>query len=85
MNRKQFLSNVVMSVFMSACMSLTMAIVNLGLGPHLLYAWARGWAISFLVALPLVCFIVPHLHSIVGRFYPEDCTPPSDSASISDE
>lgn len=72
MNKKQFLSSVVMSVFMSGCMSLTMAVVNLGLGPHLPYAWARGWIISFMVALPLVCFVVPHLNAWVARLVPDE-------------
>ena len=48
------------AIIMSACMSFTMIVVNLGFVPNLFSIFLRRWPIGFAVALPL-SFILPPL------------------------
>jgi hypothetical protein len=56
-----------MAVIMSVCMSLAMAIINVGFGPHFMTAWLTGTGIGFVVSLPLSFIMPPLLMKIMAR------------------
>ena len=62
---------VLVSVGMSFFMSLTLALVNVGLVPNFLNIWLIGYAISFLVSLPISLILIPIIKNIVDKLTAE--------------
>jgi len=56
-----------MSLAMSFVMSFTLTLINLGYVPSFFEKWIRGFAISFIVALPTSLIIVPVAKRIVEK------------------
>lgn len=63
--------NVVFAIFvslgMSIFMSLALAIVNVGIPPNFLNIWLIGFAVSFLVSIPISLILVPIIKKTVDK------------------
>lgn len=59
--KKRILSTVILTAINSTCVSLVMAILNVGFGPQLLPAFGEGFAIGFAVTIFPSYFLPPLL------------------------
>lgn len=66
-----------LSVFMCGVVSLVATVKALGVSPQLVAAWMEGWAVSWLLAFPVVLIVMPLVRRIVSVV----CRPASGSAS----
>lgn len=55
------------SIGMSFFMSFALVLVNVGLVPNFLGIWLVGYAVSFLVSLPISLFLIPIIKKIVDK------------------
>ena len=46
-------------------------LASLGFGAHLVLPWMRAWALSWLVAFPLMYFMLPVVRRVVSLFVHE--------------
>lgn len=56
-----------MVTVMSGVISFAMTALHAGLGPALLDAWLRNWALAFVVALPVAWVAVPAVRALLTR------------------
>jgi hypothetical protein len=56
-----------MAILMSLCMSLAMALINVGPGRYFWGAWLSGWGIGFLVSLPFSFFVPPLIQKLMAK------------------
>ena len=61
------LGSTVISIVMSGVMSGVMVVLNGGVGPHVVEAWLKAWAIGLLVSFPTATLIVPPVMRWSGR------------------
>lgn len=57
----------VMGAMMVLLMTFVITAVNLGFGPHFLGAWARVFAIAYVIAVPVIFFLAPVARKLTGR------------------
>jgi membrane protein implicated in regulation of membrane protease activity len=62
---------VLVSVGMSFFMSFALALVNVGLVPNFLTIWLVGYAVSFLVSLPISLILIPVIKKTVDKLTAE--------------
>jgi len=56
-----------MALSMATVMSFAMTLVNVGFNSHTLSAFARGWSIAIVVALPTGLILTPNIRKLVSR------------------
>lgn len=57
----------IMGAMMISLMTFVITMVNIGLGPQFLAAWARAFAIAYVVGVPVIFFLAPVARKITGR------------------
>ncbi len=74
----QLLAMASMVLVMTGVVVLLSTLVNFGLGPDFAFRFARGWALAFVLAFPLVVVLMPRLHRYFQKFVAADGkTPPA--------
>ena len=56
-----------MGAMMISIMTLVITAVNVGLGPQFLAAWAKAFAIAYLIGVPVIFFLAPVARKLTGR------------------
>ena len=59
--------SLVMATMMVFLMNFVITTANVGWGPHFLAAWARAFAIAYVVAAPVIFFVAPLARKITAR------------------
>lgn len=62
----QFVFYFFMALLMSGLMSLVITAINIGVVPHLLFAWFNAWFVGFAAALPAIVIVTPTVRKIVA-------------------
>ncbi|MDQ3750022.1 MAG: DUF2798 domain-containing protein [Acidobacteriota bacterium] len=52
---------------MSVMMSFVLTIINQGIGANFISKWLTGFAVSFVVAVPISWFVVPRIQKFYDR------------------
>jgi hypothetical protein len=60
-------TSLITAFFMAACMSFVMVAVNIGFVPYFFFAWLRGWAIGYLVSVPISYFVPPAVQRFLKK------------------
>ena len=56
-----------MAAIMVLLMTFVITAVNVGFGPHFLGAWAKVYAIAYVIAVPVIFFVAPLAHKVTAR------------------
>ena len=59
--------SLIMGAIMVFLMTFVITAVNLGFGPHFIAAWARVFAIAYVLAVPIIFFLAPVARRLTGR------------------
>lgn len=66
---RSILERVMMIIIMTATISLSLSIINLGLNIMMLGKWLKTWAIVFCIALPLSFLLPPFCNKLSGKIF----------------
>jgi octaprenyl-diphosphate synthase len=56
----------ILSIFMSAIISLVSTVKAIGLAPDLLFSWLKAWGLSWVVAFPVLLVVLPIVRRIAS-------------------
>jgi hypothetical protein len=59
--------NILISIVMSAVMSLFFLIINVGLIPGFIVLWLKAFGTGFLIALPVTFLIIPLIRRLLDK------------------
>jgi hypothetical protein len=63
----RLLASLITAFFMAVGMSFVMVAVNVGFVPAFPLAWLKGWAIGYMVSVPLSYFLPPRIQKLLKK------------------
>ena len=60
--------SLLMAVMMVFIMTFVITLANIGWRADFLFAWARAFAVAYLVAVPVIYFLAPFARKLAARF-----------------
>lgn len=61
--------SLIIGIATTGIISFTVILVNIGFKPNFLKIWIKSWGLEYVVAVPTILLIAPHIKKLVDRLF----------------